>query len=327
LNPRLPAPQASVLILTSHSATKTHDADMVTRPRALLRHEDKIINTLLWMKKRGRSENTLYSVSQKLRHLTKHADLMKPETVLNFIANKDVSNSTKTKLVSDYKNFCTFNGLTFEVPKYRFERKLPLIPTTENIYKVISASSWKYSVMFTILEQTGIETRELATTKRSDIDAEKGIINVQGCKGHNSRSIKLKPQTADLLRAYLHKYDKEYPFPKAKRMCEMWARFRNRVSAKLNNPQIRQIPLRNLRHHYATTLYAKTKDILLVKQRLGHKKIETTMLYTQLIHFDEEDDYTCKTANNGKEATDLIEHGFEYVATTPDGLMLFRKRK
>ena len=303
---------------------------MVTRLRAHtegIKHKDRIINTLLWMKRNGRSENTLHTTSQKLNQLSKNADLMNPEEVLTFISNHKVCNATKTKLVDCYQNFCITNKLTFEKPTYRYERKIPLIPTTENIYKVISASSWKYSIMFTILEQTGIETRELATTKRTDIDAEQGIINVQGCKGHNSRSIKLKPQTADLLRAYLHKYDKEYPFPKAKRICEMWRRFRNRVSAKLNSPQIRLIPLRNLRHHYATTLYDRTKDILLVKQRLGHKKLETTMFYVQLINFNEEEEYTCKTATNAKEAQDLIEHGFTYITTTPDALMLFRKRK
>jgi hypothetical protein len=73
-------------------------------------------------------------------------------------------------------------------------------------------------------------------------------------------------------------------------------------------------------------LYARTRDILLVKQQLGHKKLETTMIYTQLIHFNEEDEYTCKTANNIKEATQLIENGFEYI-TEINGLKLFRKRK
>ena len=36
--------------------------------------------------------------------------------------------------------------------------------------------------------------------------------------------------------------------------------------------------------------------------------------------------YTCKTVTNIKEATQLIENGFEYI-TEMDGLKLFRKRK
>jgi hypothetical protein len=63
-----------------------------------------------------------------------------------------------------------------------------------------------------------------------------------------------------------------------------------------------------------------------VKQQLGHKKIETTMLYTQLVNFPEDKEFVSATARTIQEAQKLIESGFEYV-TTFDGIMLFRKRK
>jgi len=59
---------------------------------------------------------------------------------------------------------------------------------------------------------------------------------------------------------------------------------------------------------------------------MGHKKIETTLIYTQLLHYNEEDEYTCKTATTVEQATQLIEHGFQYV-TDIDGIKLFKKRK
>jgi hypothetical protein len=34
-----------------------------------------------------------------------------------------------------------------------------------------------------------------------------------------------------------------------------------------------------------------------------------------------------KAANSHREAIKLVEGGFEYVCTTPDGVMLFRERK
>jgi integrase len=73
-------------------------------------------------------------------------------------------------------------------------------------------------------------------------------------------------------------------------------------------------------------LYAKTRDILYVKAQLGHKNIQNTMIYTQLIAFNEEEEYTVKTATNIKEATDLLEHGFTYIQEI-DGIRLYRKRK
>jgi hypothetical protein len=64
----------------------------------------------------------------------------------------------------------------------------------------------------------------------------------------------------------------------------------------------------------------------MVMQRLGHKKIETTMLYTQLLALEEDDEYTTAVAKTLKEATDLLEHGFQYI-TDMDGYKIFRKRK
>ena len=48
--------------------------------------------------------------------------------------------------------------------------------------------------------------------------------------------------------------------------------------------------------------------------------------YTQLVDF-EGDEYTSKATKDTKQARQLIENGYEYVCTTPDEIMLFRKRK
>jgi len=72
--------------------------------------------------------------------------------------------------------------------------------------------------------------------------------------------------------------------------------------------------------------YHKTKDILHVKQLLGHRNINSTLIYTQLINF-EKDEYHSATAKTVEEARQLIESGFEYVCTTPENIMLFRNRK
>ena len=73
--------------------------------------------------------------------------------------------------------------------------------------------------------------------------------------------------------------------------------------------------------------YHKTKDILHVMQLLGHRKIENTLKYTQLVHFTDDDGFTSKVAKNAEQAMQLLEVGFEYVCTTPQDIMLFRKRK
>jgi hypothetical protein len=71
--------------------------------------------------------------------------------------------------------------------------------------------------------------------------------------------------------------------------------------------------------------YHKTKDILYLMKMLGHKRIENTLLYTQLITF-ETDEFHVKVAKTLEEACKLAEVGFEYF-TTIEGAQIFRKRK
>lgn len=62
------------------------------------------------------------------------------------------------------------------------------------------------------------------------------------------------------------------------------------------------------------------------KMVLGHKNIKNTLVYTHLIDF-REDEWISKIAINADEACKLVENGFEFICSTPDDLMVFRKRK
>jgi len=68
------------------------------------------------------------------------------------------------------------------------------------------------------------------------------------------------------------------------------------------------------------------EQIILVQQKLGHRSIENTQIYMQLIVF-ESDEYHSATATRTDEAEKLVQAGFEYVCTTTENIMLFRKRK
>ena len=94
---------------------------------------------------------------------------------------------------------------------------------------------------------------------------------------------------------------------------------------KLQNPRLMQIHFHTLRHWKATMEYHKTRDILHVMNLLGHRNIESTLVYTQLISF-ESDEFHSAVAKTMDEARKLLEDGFDYVCQKGD-IMLFRKRK
>jgi hypothetical protein len=80
-----------------------------------------------------------------------------------------------------------------------------------------------------------------------------------------------------------------------------------------------------VKQYSAPMEYHRTEGILQVKQLLGHKNINNTLIYSQLIIF-ESDEYHVKTAKTLQEACDLAEVGFEYF-TSIEGFQVFRKRK
>jgi integrase len=265
-------------------------------------------------------------VSDRLKYLAKYVNLDDPEAVNLFIARKQCLDSHKDGLVKAYNHYAQFCGIKYVKPKFRCEKKLPKIPTKEALMSVVSASSKKYAAILKILMETGVMPYELANVSLKDIDLDRGTLVVRGFKGHSSRVFKLKDDTLAILKDYIRKYYCEKPFPDADWMGSVWRRVRNKVAEKLKDPNIKSIRLYDLRHFYATMLYHRTKDILLVKQQLGHKKIETTLVYTQLVQFSEEDEFHSATAKTVEEAAKLIEQGFEYI-TEFDTVKLFRKRK
>ena len=227
-----------------------------------------------------------------------------------------------------YNSYAEINGLSWNLPHFRVEDKLPKIPTEEKINQIIVRARGKYVLVFSVLRDTGMRPIELERARVRDIDLDTGVITVRTAKGGLGRSLKVKAQTLAMLKEYLGKHSfglNDRPFPKRKKMTGRWVRLRNTVAAKLMDPTFRTIRLYDLRHFVGTMTYHRTKDILYTQRKLGHRNLKNTMRYVQLIDFEHEE-FTSAVAGTLQEARQLVEAGFEYV-TEMDGAKIFRKRK
>lgn len=189
-------------------------------------------------------------------------------------------------------------------------------------------SSRKYASAFSIIRDSGIRPIECARILVKDIDFNRKTINIRTAKDGTARIVKIKDDTIARLREYIG--IKEYGqndklYPSSEILGKMWRISRKRAVKKTKLPELENIRLYDLRHYQATMLYHKTKDILYVKHVLGHKRIDSTLRYTQLINF-ESDEWTHGIAKTIQEACELITKGFEYVCDF-EGKKLFRKRK
>jgi len=174
----------------------------------------------------------------------------------------------------------------------------------------------------------GTRPIELTWLKVRDVDLETGVISITSAKHCVGRTLRLKSQTLALLKTYVSRRKLEQNdllfSVSSGSISEGYRRIRNRLAEKLEDMSFKTIRLYDFRHFKASMEYHKTKDLLHVKQLLGHRDLRTTLRYTQLIDLGNEE-YHSATANSVAEAAKLIEQGFDYVCDI-DGAKLFRKR-
>lgn len=290
--------------------------------------KSKMFNVLWELKKKGYSESTVKNSYKALKYLNKHSNLDDAGSVIEFIVSLDRSPSWKKNLCRIYGYYSEYYNLEFDKPRFILIDKLPKIPLEEHVNYIILNASRKYASAFSIIRDSGIRPIECARIRVKDIDFTNKTITVRTAKGGLGRIVKLKDDTIARLKDYLgHKKlglnDSLYPSSVA--MGVMWRWARKRAVDKTKLLELESIRLYDLRHLHATMLYHKTKDILFVKQQLGHRHINSTLRYTQLVNFQGEE-YTVRVANNLVECTKLLESGFEYVTDFEDK-KVFRKRK
>jgi site-specific recombinase XerD len=281
-----------------------------------------------YLRRQAYSEATTETRTKLVRILRKKgANLLDPEDVKSVIAEQECwSDGHKQVVVQAYNSFAEMMHIRWEPPCYVHVKSLPFIPSEKEIDALISGTSKKISASLQLLKETGMRIGETWNLKWTDIDQERNTIRCRAEKHGNPREFK----TSAKLSAMLNMLPKtnEYIFAKANLNGHRWSceKQRKRLAEKLQNPRLNQVKFHTFRHWYATREYAKTNVLLHVQERLGHRNINSTMVYTHLIK-TEGDQYYSAIAKIAEEAQRLIEDGFSFVCTTPENVMLFRKPK
>lgn len=206
---------------------------------------------------------------------------------------------------------------------------MPKVPTEEKINLIIGHASKKYAIIYKIAMECGLRPVEIGNLTMNDIDLEKGLLSVYTAKNGVPRVLKLHSETLAMLIQYIKTKNfaqDEKIFPSGATISNTYERLKASVAKKLNDSEVKKIRLYDLRHYFATMLYHRTRDTVLVKEKLGHRNINNTLVYRLLVCFSDDDEYFSATAKTVEEAQKLIEAGFDYV-TEFDAVKLFRKRK
>ncbi len=290
--------------------------------------KSKLFEFAWYMKKDGLKESTIEPRIRLLAVLVKRGgNLQNPESIKEVIARQDSwCDGRKANAVNVYTPFLKMLGLKWNPPTYRRVRKLPFIPAETELDQLIAGCGRKTATFLQMLKETGARCGEIWRLKWTDIDLQNSIATITPEKGSDPRQFKISHKLIAMLNALPMENVRIWK-AKLKTIRRTFQYARARIANVTKNPRLRRITFHTFRHWKATMEYHKTKDILHVMRMLGHRNINNTLRYTQLINM-EDDEFTSKVATTVEEARALVESGFEYITEfREEGVKIFRKRK
>jgi site-specific recombinase XerD len=178
------------------------------------------------------------------------------------------------------------SDIASHLPFVRQPRKLPVVLSPEEVSRFLEAApGLKYKTAFSVAYGAGLRAREVMSLKPTDIDSKRMVIRVEQGKGRKDRYVMLSPQLLELLRDWWRvERPQGWLFPGGVLGQPLTTRQLNRAchaaaeTAELDKP----VSLHTLRHSFATHLLEQNIDIRVIQVLLGHAKLDTTALYTQV---------------------------------------------
>ena len=171
-------------------------------------------------------------------------------------------------------------------------RKLPVVLSSEEVARLLNAAAnLKAKAALAVAYGTGLRASEVVHLKIQDIDGQRRVVRVEQGKGRKDRYAMLSPKLLELLRAWwcdARSQGKMLPggwlFPGQNPVNPMTTRQLNRIChAAVDAAGLdKRVSLHTLRHSFATHLLEQGIDIRVIQVLLGHKKLETTALYSQV---------------------------------------------
>jgi len=239
------------------------------------------------------------AVRKFTRYLKRSPDTATAEDLRNFqlyLVDHGASPITLNATITGLKFFF---GVTLErgslIAKMQHvfvPRTLPVVLSRQEVRLLIAAApSLKYQTALTVAYGAGLRASEVVGLKVGDVDSKRMVLHIERGKGGKDRYAMLSPLMLGRLRSWYRVAraqgkmpDGGWLFPGQNPIDPMSTRQLNRaVHAAARTAGLdKRVSMHSLRHAFATHLLEQKEDIRVIQVLLGHKKLETTALYTQV---------------------------------------------
>jgi integrase/recombinase XerD len=170
--------------------------------------------------------------------------------------------------------------------------KLPVVLSREEVARLIASTrNLKHQTALSVAYGAGLRTSEVAALKVGDVDSQRMTLRIEQGKGRKDRYAMLSPVLLERLRFWWRTarsqgkmLDGGWLFPGQNPIDPLSTRQLNKAvhAAALAARIDKRVSMHTLRHSFATHLLEQKVDIRVIQVLLGHKKLDTTALYTQV---------------------------------------------
>ena len=164
--------------------------------------------------------------------------------------------------------------------------RLPVVLSLEEVALLLHCvTNPKHKAALSVAYGSGLRASEVVHLKVGDIDSTRMLIRVEQGKGRKDRYVMLAPDLLDLLRAWWRVgRPRGWLFPGRDRLQPLSTRQLHRIVTEAAKTAAldKRVGLHTLRHSFATHLLERGTDIRVIQVLLGHKKLDTTALYTRV---------------------------------------------
>ena len=184
--------------------------------------------------------------------------------------------------------------LKIALPQIHRQKNLPIVLNKTEVRALLNSPKYlRHRLMLGVLYGCGLRSYELCDLRCADIDFERKTVFVRKKKGHTDRYLPLSDMLARGLKQYMgNEHPEDYLFysqvssdgeqhPITARAVQWIIKeSRSKIATQ------KKFTAHTLRHSFATHLLEDGMNILTIRDLMGHKRIETTMIYLQIAQLD-----------------------------------------
>ena len=175
-----------------------------------------------------------------------------------------------------------------QIPTRKFDVYLPFVPTQEEAEIFISSlPDLKQQAMVSLMYSSGLRIGEVCNLRYEDVSRNLMRIHITHGKNRSDRYAVLSPRALDILTKYWYEFGRptEWLFPKQtdnSRPIDTFYLSRHIHNHEEHLGWPRRLTCHSFRHAYGTHLYENGADLFTIKELLGHKSLNSTLIYIHL---------------------------------------------